>query len=122
MGGTEIYSLVSTIITLVLGGGWFIYYRANKKKAYAEAAQAEAEGWKKQQEVYQTTISDLEKYGEFIRNDRNILREENSKLIQENAHLRERINELEKIIFDMRSEQARQGRQIKALSEEIKRK
>lgn len=31
----DIYSIINTIVTIVLGGGWFIYYKANKKKRTA---------------------------------------------------------------------------------------
>ena len=65
----EWYTIISSIVTIILGGGWFVYYRANKMKAYGEA-------WESQQRVYQNTIADLEKSCEFIRNDRDLLRKE----------------------------------------------
>ena len=37
----DIYSIINTIVTIFLGGGWFIYYKANKKKANGEATTAE---------------------------------------------------------------------------------
>lgn len=113
---TEIYSFVTTLTTIILGGGWFIHYRAGKRKAYGEATQAEADGWAKQQEVYQKTIADLEKSCDYIRQDRNLLREENTKLHQENMVLRDKVNTLEKLVFELKSDVARQGRRIDYLS------
>lgn len=106
---------ILAIVTLLTGGGWFIYYRANKMKAYADA-------WESQQHVYQNTISDLEKSCEFIRNDRDLLRKENEELRKENKELREKVRELESMIIDIRRDMARQGRRIEALSNKTKRK
>ena len=97
------------IATLIAGGGWFVYYRANKMKAYGEA-------WETQQHVYQRTIEDLEKSCEFIRNDRDLLRKENEELRKENRELRDRIKHLEDTINEIRNEMAKQGRRIEALN------
>lgn len=110
----EWYGIISSIVTVVLGGGWFIYYRANKMKAYGEA-------WESQQRVYQNTIADLEKSCEFIRNDRDLLRKENEELRKENRELRDKINHLEGIILDIRKDMARQGRRIESLANRTKR-
>ncbi len=101
------------IATLVFGGGWFVYYRANKMKAYGEA-------WESQQRVYQNTISDLEKSCEFIRNDRDLLRKENEELRKENKELRDKINNLEGVILEIRKDMARQGRRIESLTNRTK--
>lgn len=117
----ELYSVISTVLTLFMGGGWFINYRANKRKAGGEATQAEADGWKAQQDVYQQTIADLKESCEYIRNDRDLLRKENEKLRNENIALRDKINEMEDKIFDLSREVARQGRKIESLTKENKR-
>lgn len=109
----EWYTIVSSIVTIILGGGWFVYYRANKMKAYGEA-------WESQQRVYQNTIADLEKSCEFIRNDRDLLRKENEELRKENKELRDKINQLESVILDIRKDMARQGRRIESLSNRTK--
>lgn len=111
-----------SITTLICGGGWFINYRANKRKANAEAAQSEAEGWKAQQEVYQQTISDLKEPCDYIRNDRNLLREENTRLREENKAWRNKVFELEDMVQKLQGELARQGRKIESLSREIRSK
>lgn len=110
------------IATLVLGTGWLFTYRAYKRKNEAEASQAEAEGWAKQQHVYQTTIADLEKSCDFIRADRNLLREENAALHRENVALRGKINDMENTIFELKKEVSRLGRRVDAMSEKKNRK
>lgn len=109
----EWYTIISSIVTIILGGGWFVYYRANKMKAYGEA-------WESQQRVYQNTIADLEKSCEFIRNDRDLLRKENEELRKENKELRDKINHLESVILEIRKDMARQGRRIESLSNRTK--
>lgn len=109
----EWYTIISSIVTIILGGGWFVYYRANKMKAYGEA-------WESQQRVYQNTIADLEKSCEFIRNDRDLLRKENEELRKENKELRDKINNLESVILEIRKDMARQGRRIESLSNRTK--
>lgn len=113
--GFDWVTLISTILTCVSGGGWFIYYRAYKRKANGEAAQVEADGWKAQQDVYQQTIEDLKQSCEYIREDRNVLREENRKLRDENNMLRDKYNELEEQIISLRNELARMGRKLETL-------
>ena len=108
-------SLITTITTIICGGGWFINYHAKKM-------QAEAESWKSQQDVYQRTIEDLKQSCDYIRKDRDILRKENEELKEENRSLRRNIEDLENQILDLRKEVARNGRRIDALSEEHKKK
>lgn len=118
----DVFSIINTIITIFLGGGWFIYYKSNKKKAEGEAVQSEATGWEAQQRVYQHTIEDLEKSCEFIRNDRDLLRRENEELRKENMALLKRIGELEANILDLKREVARNGRRIEAIVNKEKKK
>ena len=118
----DIYSIINTIVTIFLGGGWFIYYKSNKKKAEAEATTAEASGWEAQQHVYQHTIEDLEKSCDFIRKDRDLLRKENEELRKENMELRKRIGSLEDKILELQKGIARNGRRIEALVNKDKKK
>ena len=118
----DIYSIINTIITILLGGGWFIYYKANKKKANGEATTAEANGWEAQQHVYQHTIEDLEKSCDFIRQDRDLLRKENEKLRKENCELRKEVGDLKAQQEDMKRDIARMGRRIEALVNKDKKK
>lgn len=118
----DIYNIINTIVTAFVGGGWFIYYKSNKKKADGEASEVEASGWEAQQKVYQHTIEDLEKSCDFIRKDRDLLRKENEELHKENMELRKRIGTLEDKILDMQKEIARNGRRIEALVNKEKKK
>lgn len=112
----EWYSVLTTIISLIAGGGWFIYYRANKRKANGEATQSEAEGWRKQQEVYESTIESQQNWYNKLKEDFNVVIEENSRLRRENNELRAKITEMENVIFELRKEQERQGRRLDALA------
>lgn len=105
----DIYSIINTIVTIFLGGGWFIYYRANKQKAQGEATQAEAEGWKGMQELYQKTIADFDGYCEDMRKERKVLKDENSEM-------RERYKKMDDEILSLKRKISRQGRKIEALS------
>ena len=118
----DIYSIINTIVTIFLGGGWFIYYKANKKKANGEATTAEANGWEAQQHVYQHTIEDLEKSCDFIRQDRDLLRKENEELRKENRELRKEVGDLKAQQEDMKRDIARMGRRIEALVNKDKKK
>ena len=118
----DIYSIINTIVTIFLGGGWFIYYKANKKKANGEATTAEANGWEAQQHVYQHTVEDLEKSCDFIRKDRDLLRKENEELRKENRELRKEVGDLKAQQEDMKRDIARMGRRIEALVNKDKKK
>lgn len=97
---------VLAIATLVLGTGWIFTYRAYKRKNEGEAAEAEANGWKAQQEVYQSTI-------DFISNDRELLRKENTEMRSEITEWRERYHELEERFAHFREEQMNSIRELR---------
>jgi peptidoglycan hydrolase CwlO-like protein len=105
----DIYSIINTIVTIFLGGGWFIYYRANKHKAEGEAVQSEAEGWKGMQELYQKTIADFDGYCEDMRKERSVLKTENNEM-------REKYKKMDDEILVLKRQISRQGRKIEALS------
>lgn len=100
-----ILQIIVPTLTVVASGGWFITYRAYKRKA-------DAESWQTVQDVYEETIEDLKQSCDYIRNDRNLLREENTKLREENNMLRDKYNVLEQQIIELRKELARQGRKL----------
>ncbi len=112
----NIINILSPLLTIITGGGWFYTYRAYRRKADGEATQVEASGWKAMQEVYQRTIEDLKTSCEYIKNDRNLLREENKVLREENNNLRKDMNALVDQVNALRSEVARQGRQLADLN------
>jgi hypothetical protein len=94
---------------MFLGGGWFIYYRANKKKAEGEAVQSETEGWKGMQELYQKTIAGFDGYCEDMRKERSVLKTENNEM-------REKYKKMDDEILVLKRQISRQGRKIEALS------
>lgn len=114
--------IIVSVLTVIAGGGWFVTYKAYKRKNMGEAVQSEANGWITQQEAYRRTIDDLKSTCEYIAKDRDLLRKENEELRNENKELRERMNEMEQQILDLRKEVARQGRRIADLSERKKNK
>lgn len=113
------FSIITTITTLFAGGGWFIYYKANKRKANGDAAQSEAEGWAKMQEVYQEHIKDMSEITQKVRDERDVLLDENKELRKKCNELEEKILEVEKKyekqMRELRKEMARQGRKLEAI-------
>ena len=109
-------NIIIPLLTIFAGGGWFLTYKAYRKKADGEADQSVAEAWKAQQDVYQQTINDLKVSCEYIKSDRDLLREENKTLRAENNELREKYNELEKQIIELRKELCRQEQKIERMS------
>lgn len=110
------------MITMILGGGWFVHYRANKRKAAGEAVQSEADGWKAQQEVYQETIANQKKYYDCLKEDFNAIIEENTQLRKENNELRKKVYDLENVVLNLKKELSRLGRRVDALVERKERK
>ena len=105
----EIYSIINTIVSIFLGGGWFLHWKASRKKAEGEATQAETEGWKGMQELYQKTIADFDGYCEDMRKERSVLKTENNEM-------REKYKKMDDEILVLKRQISRQGRKIEALS------
>lgn len=105
----EIYSIITTVLTLIAGGGWFIFYRENKKIKAGEATSSEAKGWQDMQDLYQKTIEDFKGYSEDMRQERAVLKKENSELY-------ERYKKLDEEMIQIKRRLSRQGRKIEALS------
>lgn len=101
--------IVMPLVTIVCGGGWFITYKAYKRKHNGEATQAEAEGWKAMQDLYQQTIEDFKVYSEDMRNERTVLKTENNEM-------REKYKKLDDEILLLKKQLSRQGRKLEALS------
>lgn len=106
---------VISAMTLIASGGWFVTYRAYKRKQDGEATQAEADGWEKMQNVYQQTIDDLNNVCDKIRKDRDMLMEENIVLREENRKLHEKYNNIENQVIDLRRDMARMGRKLEVM-------
>ncbi len=97
------------LLTLILGTGWLFTYRAYRRKADGEATQSEAEGWKAMQDLYQQTIEDFKTYSEDMRQERTVLKNENSEM-------REKYKKLDDEILVLKKQLSRQGRKLEALS------
>ena len=109
------FEFALALVTLIAGGGWFVTYKAYRRKQDGEATQSEAEGWKSIQDVYQQTIEDLKRYTEDIRNDRNHLKEDRDNLRKENNEIRAKYLLMEDQILNLRKDLARMGRRLEVL-------
>ena len=88
-------TLVLSLVTLILGGGWFVTYKAHKREKEGEAMQAEAHGAKAWQEVYQGAIEDANNRAENLRIDRDMLMTERNELREENKVMHKKQIEME---------------------------
>jgi len=105
----EFLNWILGILTIIAGGGWFINWRANKRKSNGEATQSEAEGWKAMQDLYQQTIEDFKVYSEDMRTERAVLKKENSEM-------REKYKAYDDEILQLKKQLARQDRKIEAIT------
>ena len=105
----ELLNWILGVLTIIAGGGWFINWRANKRKANGEAAQSEAEGWKAMQDLYQQTIEDFKVYSEDMRTERTVLK-------KENLEMREKYKAYDDEIIQLKRQLARQDRKIEAIT------
>ena len=116
----EIYSIINTILTFVLGGGWFIYYRANKRKVEGEAKSAEAQANKEAQEYYNKTLADVNQTLNEVRAERDHYKDERNELLQENSEMRKKYIEIAERVAQMdmqyKREISRLERRIDTLS------
>ena len=116
----ELYNTINTIITLVLGGGWFLHWRASKRKANGEAKQTEAQANKEAQEYYNTTRADVNRTLKEVRMERDNYKDERNELQAENKEMRLKYIELEKkmtqLDLDYKRDIERLGRRIDVLS------
>lgn len=105
----EIYGIITTVLTLVLGGGWFINWRASRREKDGQATQSEAEGWKAMQDLYQQTIADFKVYSEDMRQERSLLKKENSEIY-------DKYKKLEDVIMMLKKKVSRNERKLDAIS------
>ena len=116
----EVYSIINTIITAILGGGWFLHWRAGKRKAEGEAKQTEAQANKEAQEYYNSTLADVNRTLAEVRAERDSYKDERNELRKENQEMRSKYIEIEdkmtEIDLTYRRDLARLGRRIDVLS------
>ena len=116
----EIYSIINTFVTLFLGGGWFLHWRASRRKANGEAKQTEAQANKEAQEYYNTTLADVNKTLAEVRAERDHYRDERNEERKSNHELRQKYIEIEERMNQMdlsyKRDISRLGRRIDVLS------
>ena len=116
----EIYSIINTFVTLFLGGGWFLHWRASRRKANGEAKQTEAQANKEAQEYYNTTLADVNKTLEEVRAERDHYKDERNEERKTNHELRQKYIEIEERMNQMdlsyKRDISRLGRRIDVLS------
>lgn len=117
---TEIYSIINTFVTVFLGGGWFLHWRASRRKANGEAKQTEAQANKEAQEYYNTTLADVNKTLAEVRDERDHYRDERNEERKSNHELRQKYIEIEERMNQMdlsyKRDISRLGRRIDVLS------
>lgn len=86
MEGVDIYTFISTILTLICGGGWFVNWRAKKRKETAEARKTELDATITEQDMYQQMLKDIEEHNERLRRF-------NTEISEECEQLRKRVTE-----------------------------
>ena len=116
----EIYSIINTFVTIFLGGGWFLHWRASRRKANGEAKQTEAQANKEAQEYYNTTLADVNKTLAEVRAERDHYRDERNEERKSNHELRQKYIEIEERMNQMdlsyKRDISRLGRRIDVLS------
>lgn len=116
----EIYNIINTLVTVFLGGGWFLHWRASRRKANGEAKQTEAQANKEAQEYYNTTLADVSRTLAEVRSERDHYKDERNELRKENHEMRAKYIEIEERMTQMdlnyKRDISRLGRRIDVLS------
>ena len=116
----EIYNIINTLVTVFLGGGWFLHWRASRRKANGEAKQTEAQANKEAQEYYNTTLADVNRTLNEVRAERDHYKDERNELRKENHDMRTKYIEIEermtKMDLNYKRDISRLGRRIDVLS------
>jgi hypothetical protein len=116
----EIYNIINTLVTVFLGGGWFLHWRASRRKANGEAKQSEAQANKEAQEYYNTTLADVNRTLNEVREERDHYKDERNDLRKENHEMRTKYIEIEekmtKMDLNYKRDISRLGRRIDVLS------
>lgn len=97
------------------GGGAFFTWRYVRKKAKAEAQQAEIDAAKDMQDLYKKMLTDANEYLEDARSKVEGLRQERDHYKQDRNELRDRVEKMQKEIYDLSSGQAQLKNQVEAM-------
>ena len=123
----EIYSIISTIIIAVLGGGWFTHYRAHKRQENAKAQQEEAsakqieaDAFKSMQDAYQQMHEDVLNRLKEVCDERDHYKDERDEERKSNKELRQKYKELDERMTNLdlqyKRDISRLGRRLDCLS------
>ena len=116
----EIYNIINTLVTVFFGGGWFLHWRASRRKANGDAKQTEAQANKEAQEYYNTTLADVNRTLNEVRAERDHYKDERNELRKENHDMRTKYIEIEekmtKMDVNYKRDISRLGRRIDVLS------
>lgn len=116
----EIYNIINTLVTVFFGGGWFLHWRASRRKANGDAKQTEAQANKEAQEYYNTTLADVNRTLNEVRAERDHYKDERNELRKENHEMRTKYIEIEermtKMDLNYKRDISRLGRRIDILS------
>ena len=116
----EVYSIINTLVTIFFGGGWFLHWRASRRKANGEAKQTEAQANKEAQEYYNTTLADVNRTLGEVRAERDHYKDERDEERKENLEMRQKYRQLEEkvtqIDLEYKKDVARLGRRLDCIS------
>lgn len=116
----EVYSIINTLATIFFGGGWFLHWRASRRKANGEAKQTEAQANKEAQEYYNTTLADVNRTLGEVRAERDHYKDERDEERKENREMRQKYRQLEEkvtqIDLEYKKDVARLGRRLDCIS------
>ena len=130
----EIYSIISTIIIALLGGGWFTHYRAHKRQENAKAKQEEekakqeaatseqlkADAFKSMQDAYQQMHEDVLNRLKEVCDERDHYKDERDEERKANKELRAKYTELDERMTNLdlqyKRDISRLGRRLDCLS------
>lgn len=116
----EVYSIINTLVTIFFGGGWFLHWRASRRKANGEAKQTEAQANKEAQEYYNNTLADVNRTLAEVRSERDHYKDERDEERNENREMRLKYRQLEEkvtqIDLEYKKDVARLGRRLDCIS------
>ena len=123
----EIYNIINTIVTIFLGGGWFLHWRAHKRQEYAKAhqeeasaKQTEADAFKSMQDAYQQMHEDVLNRLKEVCDERDHYKDERDEERKANRELRQKYTELDERMTNLdlqyKRDISRLGRRIDVLS------
>ena len=119
MDGMEIYTIINSALTLICGGGWFINWRAKKRKESAEARQTELNATITEQDMYQQMLKDIEEHNERLRRFNTEISEECEQLRKRVAENDTKLREQGNMIREQEKKLAAQGNKIASLEHRL---